>query len=671
LKSPAANPPVGEDLRTRLALIERLLSSDPAQAEAQAAELLASVPEQPMALLFQGIARRLLGNPAAAIEILSTLCQRWPDAPLAHLQLGLALRATGSNESAARSMRRAVEVQPEFGDAWLALADLMVATGDAAGADQAFARYLRHAAHDPDLAEAARGQRENRTAEAQALLRRRLERSPTDVAALYALAEIAVRETRLTEAEALLKQCMALAPSYRPARHNHAVVLMRQGKLSDALRESERLLAEEPANSAFHTLRAAILLRLGEYEEAARIYEHVLAQHPDQRGIWASLGHVLRTIGQRDRCIEAYRHAIAVAPEFGEAYWNLANLKTIEITDAELAAMRAQLEKPQLGAEDRIHFHFATAKALEDRGEYSESFRQYATGNRLRRQTVRYDARDLTDLVRRSRALFTRVFFDERAGWGAHSAEPIFIVGLPRSGSTLVEQILASHPAVEGTMELPHITAMASSLALRAGGQGSYPDVLAGIEEEELRQLGQAYLDGTRVHRKRGTPFFLDKMPNNFAHLGLIHLILPNARVVDVRRHPLACGFSLFKHLFAHGQSFSYSLEDIGCYYRDYVDFMAHIEAVLPARVHRVSYEALVTDTEVEVRRLLEHCGLPFEPACLSFYENKRAVSTPSSEQVRTPIFREALEHWRHYEPWLEPLKAKLGPLPEIYPAGG
>jgi tetratricopeptide (TPR) repeat protein len=385
--------------------------------------------------------------------------------------------------------------------------------------------------------------------------------------------------------------------------------------------------------------------------------------------VWASLGHVLRTIGRREQCVAAYRKAIALAPKFGEAYWNLANLKTLQITDPELESMCAQLENPDLGAEDRIHFHFATGKALEDRDAFPESFRHYAEGNRLRRQTVRYNADDLTDLVRRSRALFTGAFFAERTGWGASSADPIFIVGLPRAGSTLVEQILASHSAVEGTMELPHITGIAKSLAERAGGPAKYPDVLAGMGDEEFRELGRAYLEGTRVQRKLGTPFFLDKMPNNFTHLGLIHLIMPNARIVDVRRHPLACGFSLFKHLFANGQYFSYSLEDIGRYYRDYVELMAHFDAALPGRVHRVIYESLVNDTESEVRRLLEYCRLPFEPSCLSFYENRRAISTPSSEQVRTPIFREALDHWRHYEPWLDPLKAQLGSLIDTYPS--
>jgi tetratricopeptide (TPR) repeat protein len=663
LEASSANPQAGEDLRARLSLVEQLLSSDPARADAQAAELLAIAPGHPMALLFQGIARRLLGNAASAVEILSPLCQRWPDAPLAHLQLGLALRATGANGLAVQTLRRAVAIKTDFSDAWLALADLLTAMGDVAGADLAFATYIRHSARDPSLAEPAQALRENRTADAEALLRRHLERHPNDVVALCMLADVAVRHGRVATAETLLKACLQLAPSYRLARHNYAVALMRLDRPGDALREADRLLAEEPDNAAFRNLRGAICMQMAEYEEAAKSFEQVLQQHPEQPRVWASLGHVLRTIGRRDECIAAYRKAIALAPEFGEAYWNLANLKTLGIGDPELEAMRAQLERADLGADDRVHFHFAIGKALEERCAFEESFRHYAEGNRLRRQALRYNPDDLTELVRRSKALFTQEFFAERSGWGTESSGPIFIVGLPRAGSTLVEQILASHSAVEGTMELPHITGIAKSLAERAGGPRNYPEALAALKHEEFRERGNAYLEGTRAQRKRGTPFFLDKMPNNFAHLGLIHLILPNARIVDVRRHPLACGFSLFKHLFAHGQNFSYTLEDIARYYREYVELMVHFDAVVPGRVYRVVYESLVADTEAEVRRLLDYCGLPFEPACLSFYENKRAVSTPSSEQVRRPIFREALEHWRHYEPWLGPLKAQLGAL--------
>ncbi len=480
---------------------------------------------------------------------------------------------------------------------------------------------------------------------------------------------VADRYDRKSEAEALLMRCLELAPSYTRARHNYAVVLLRQNKAPAALRATDRLLAEEPKNPDFCKLRAAILVRLREYEESIKICEGLLDEDPNQPTVWTSIGHMLKSIGRREDSIEAYRKAIALAPHFGEPYWSLANLKTFQLSDPELESMRVELRKPDLRDEDRTQFHFAMGRALEDRGEFAESFQNYAEANRLRLKNNPYNAAELTDHVRRSLTLFTAEFFVGRASFGASAPDPIFVLGLPRSGSTLVEQILSSHSAVEGTMELPDIAAIAKSLDKSKTGpdEEKYPEALASMDQDALRKLGDSYIEQTCVQRKLDRPYFIDKMPNNFAHVGLIHLILPNACIIDVRRHPLACGLSLFKEHFARAQNFSYSLEEIGLYYRNYVEIMAHFNAVLPGRVYRVIYESLVNDTETEVRRLLEYCGLPFEESCLNFYENKRLVSTASSEQVRTPIFREGLDHWRHYEPWLGPLKAQLGSLIETY----
>jgi hypothetical protein len=326
--------------------------------------------------------------------------------------------------------------------------------------------------------------------------------------------------------------------------------------------------------------------------------------------------------------------------------------------------MRRQLADPALGAEDRLHFHYALGKALEDRGDYADSFRQYAEGARLRRAERPYDAAESHDQMLRSKALFTERFFAEREGGGSPAPDPIFIVGLPRAGSTLIEQILASHSAVEGTMELPDIAA----LARRLGRPGSrvegprYPEALADLNGAARTALGEEYIERTRIHRKKGRPLFIDKMPNNLHHIGLIQLILPNAKIIDARRAPMASCFSAFKQLFARGHAFSYDLTDLGLYYRDYVALMDHFDTVLPGRVWRVIYEDMVEDTERQVRRLLDYCGLPFEAACLRFHENDRPVRTASSEQVRRPIFREGLEQWRRYEPWLGPLAAALGP---------
>jgi tetratricopeptide (TPR) repeat protein len=384
-----------------------------------------------------------------------------------------------------------------------------------------------------------------------------------------------------------------------------------------------------------------------------------------------SYGHALKTAGRQSECVTTYRRAIELSPQLGEAYWSLANLKTFRFSEADITAMQAQLQRNDLGEEDRFHFHFSLGKAFEDARDYVRSFEHYDRGNALRREMVHYDAEETSQQVRRSKRLLTPELFEARAGCGSRAPDPIFIVGLPRAGSTLLEQILSSHPLVEGTMELPDILDMARSLGGgRARGRASkYPEILAELSAEELRELGEQYIANTRIQRKTDAPFFIDKMPNNFAHIGLIQLILPRAKIIDARRHPLGCCFSGFKQHFARGQPFTYGLDDIGRYYRDYVELMAHFDAVLPGRVHRVIYETMVDDTENEVRRLLDYCGLPFDARCLRFYENERAVRTASSEQVRRPIYRDGVDHWQHYESWLEPLKRALGPVLECYPA--
>jgi hypothetical protein len=355
----------------------------------------------------------------------------------------------------------------------------------------------------------------------------------------------------------------------------------------------------------------------------------------------------------------------------GEAYWSLANLKTFQFEAADLVAIQSALARTDLTAEDRTCFEFALGKALEDQADYAGAFAQYAAGNQRRKAQHGYEASEMSGLVARSRSLLTREFFAERAGFGAQAPDPIFIVGLPRAGSTLIEQILASHPEVEGTMELPDMIAIVRQLTgARSGPEDTpYPALLGDLSAERCLALGNQYLERTRPHRKRNVRFFIDKMPNNFAHLGLIQLLVPNARIIDARRHPLGCCFSAYKQYFARGQSFSYSLEDLGQYYHDYVELMAHFDQVLPGRVHRVIYEKLVADTEGEVRSLLDYCGLAFDERCLKFYENERAVRTASSEQVRRPIYREGLDHWRHFESWLDPLKGTLGSVLASYPA--
>jgi tetratricopeptide (TPR) repeat protein len=514
---------------------------------------------------------------------------------------------------------------------------------------------------NPLLVEAAAALVAGDLRKAELILRPYLSDDPFDVAAIRMMAELAGRLGRYRDAEALLRRALELAPGFRPARSNLATVLHRQNRSAEALEQLDLLLAEDPENPSHANLKAAALGRIGEFDEAIELYESVLAKAPDQPKIWMSYGHVLKTVGRQPDSIAAYRRAIALRPGLGEVWWSLANLKTYRFDDADVAAMQAALEGPGLSDDDRLHLHFALGKALEDRGEAEASFRHYAQGNAIRRTQLPYDPEDTAEQVARAKAIYTPDFFAARAGWGCPAPDPIFILGMPRAGSTLIEQILASHSQVEGTMELPDIPALAARI-------GSGPKPLADYSADEIRALGEEYLDRTRIQRKTARPFFIDKLPNNWAHVGLIRLILPNAKIVDARRHPLASCFSNFKQHFARGQSFTYGLRDVGLYYAAYVELMAHFDAVLPGAVHRVIYERLVDDTEGQIRALLDAMRLPFEPACLRFWETERAVRTASSEQVRRPINRDGLEPWKPYDPWLAPLKEALGDVLACYP---
>jgi tetratricopeptide (TPR) repeat protein len=615
-------------------------------------------------------ASRLLGTrPRLAAEQACEILKVIPRQAQAMLILGLARAASGEVDGSIDALTHTVSLRPDLPDAWLALADQLRTRGDAEAADRAYAHYIKAATRDPRLMGAAAALCDNRIPEAEALLRAHLEQQPNDVAALRMLAEVAARLLRYCDSQRLLERCLELAPSFDAARHNYATVLNRQGRSAEALQQCARLLAKEPRNPGYRSLQAAIAANLGDYAEAISAYESVLREYPQQPKLWMSYGHALRTTGKVPESIAVYRRALSMESTLGEAWWSLANLKTFRFSDADVLAVRQALSRKDLSDEDRLHFEFALGKALEDAASYQESFTHYAAGNALRRTQHGYDPGENSRFVLRSKQLLTREFFAERAGAGAAARDPIFIVGLPRAGSTLIEQMLASHPLVEGTMELPQLPKLARELAgPKQEEEGTFLRRLASLSRDELRALGERYLADTRIMRKTDAPFFIDKMPNNCMYVGLIHLILPNAVIIDARRHPLGCGFSCFKQHFARGQWFTYGLGDLGRYYRDYVELMAHFDAVLPGRLGRVFYETLIAAPETELRRLLAHCGLPFEAACLKFYENDRAVRTASSEQVRQPIFREAVEHWRHYEPWLDPLKQALGDALTEYP---
>ncbi len=522
------------------------------------------------------------------------------------------------------------------------------------------------ALRNPAMLAAALALFDNRLHDAEPLLRARLKENPFDVAAIRMMAEVAGRIGRYKDAETLLRRAIVLAPGFLAARSNLATVLYRQHRVKDALAELDTLIEYEPDDVGNANLRAAAMGQVGNYDEAIKLYEHVLKRASKHPKIWMSYGHALKTVGRQADSITAYRNAISFAPQLGEAWWSLANLKTVKFDDGDIAAMEGALGKNDLSNEDRFHLHFALGKAYEDRRIADTAFGHYDQGNALRRANIDYDAGVTTAHVDAAIALLTPEFLAARAGHGSPAADPIFILGMPRAGSTLIEQILSSHSMVEGTMELPDIPAIAG----RLGGIDQWPQRLTTATADALRRMGESFLETTRIQRKSDKPYFIDKLPNNWINIALILAILPNARIIDARRHPMGCCFSNFKQHFARGQNFSYSLSDIGHYYADYVRLMRHVDVVAPGCVVRVIYEDMVADSEAETRRLLDALGLPFEEACLSFYKNDRAVRTPSSEQVRQPIFTSGTEQWQMFAPWLGPLEDALGDVLTEYHDG-
>lgn len=480
--------------------------------------------------------------------------------------------------------------------------------------------------------------------------------------ALSLMAREAARQGRPGEAIALLRRSLAEAPGDATARHHLAHLLQQQHRYDEALAELERLLARDAAHPRWRQMKASILESTGDAAQAAALHRALADEHPESPECWLNLGHALRAAGQRDEAIAAYRRAIGCRPGYGLAWWGLANLRSAVFADADLPAMQDQLARGDIDPVDRAALHYAIGQAHEDRRAYEPAFQAWQQGNALMRERIRYEPGTLTRAVAHQRAVFTPAFFAGHEGAGCPAPEPIFIVGRPRSGSTLVEQMLASHPAIEATAELPYIADLAAGLLphrdIAFGTE--YLNALQRLPATELSALGEAYLQRARRHRRLGRPFFIDKMPANFFHVGFIQAILPNAKIIDVRRQPVACGLSIFKSFSSKG---SITLAELGCFHRDYLDLMAHFDDARPGRIHHVGYEALVDEPEAEIRRLLGHLGLPFDERCLRFHETQRTVLTPSSEQVRRPLFKDALDHWRHFEPWLAPLAGGLGPV--------
>lgn len=645
----------------------KAIERDPARAATLCRTALQANPNSGDARLVLSEALRRTGSLEEAQALAAADVQARPNWFGAHRQLGVILADRKQHLPAATALRRAGELNPAHPTIWRDVAEQLQLAGDIKGAQAMYAHYGLTSPGDPRLARAAElmGGELRDVEGAEKLILAVLSQHPDDVVALRALAEAHGRAGRSDKAEETLRRALEIAPDFGYARHSLGQLLMGLARLEDAQREVQRLLLQDPRNTGSRRLQAALLNTLGEHDEAIAVYEGLLKDAPDHAGTWMSIGHVLKTVDRTDEAIEAYRKSIAIEPGMGVSYWSLANLKSVRFSAAEVAQMEAQLQRGKLDATDRINMLYALGKAYEDAKQSAEAFKAYAEGAALYRASVQYDPTEVPAFVALSQKLLTKQFFAERVGAGCEAQDPIFIVGLPRAGSTLIEQILASHSMVEGTMELGDLNAIAATME---DGPNSYLNALPGLDAGTRRALGETYLRTTRVQRKLGRPLFINKMPNDFRHIGLIQLILPNAKIIDARRNPMACGWSCFKQHFAMGQLYTYDLAELGAYYAEYVKLMAHYDAVLPGRVHRVIHEELVTDPEPHIRALLEYCGLPFEDAVLRPHETKRAVRTASSEQVRKPISAAGLNDWRPYEPFLGPLKQALGPVLDAYP---
>ena len=649
-----------EVLRLR-ALLEK---GEFATALADAETLRKQVPENRDVWYVIAVSQRYLQRIPDALATLAQFEQLHPSFSRLFQERGHCHVALKEAEPAIESFLRAVAINPALPASWNALKILFKITGRTADADIAGRHVAKLATLPTEVITATSLFSDGEIVPAEQLIRRFLLRHGDHVEAMRLLAKIGMKLDVYDDPELLLEHALRLEPDYHAMRYDYVLVLLARHKHVQALEQIERLLELEPRNRAYRITHATVWVGVGKHEEAIAEYGEVLKETPRAADVHLSVAHALKTLGRQPEAVASYRTAFEIRPGFGDAYWSLANLKTYRFSVEDIAQMREQERAPNIGIEDRYHLCFALGKALEDRGDYADSFAHYRRGNALKKADLRFKIEPIERNARLQAAVCTREFFEARRGCGWESADPIFIVGLPRSGSTLLEQILASHSQVEGTAELPNILRFVAEFQGRDPDTRAprYPAILEQLDAADFRKLGEKYLADTRVYRS-GKPRFVDKMPNNFRHLGLIHLILPNARIIDARREPMACCFSNFKQLFASGQEFTYDIEDIARYYRSYAQLMRHWDEALPGKILRIQYEDVVEDLEGNVRRILDFCGLPFEPACLEFHKTERSVRTASSEQVRRPIFKDGVDQWRHFEPWLGALRSALGDL--------
>ncbi|ADN75339.1 sulfotransferase [Ferrimonas balearica DSM 9799] len=624
-------------------------------------QVLSEAPEHRQGLYLAAVCHRYLKQWKPAERHLTRLLQLDPHYGRAHQEQGHTLLAQGKLQPAADAYRHAVSQNPALVASWAALARLAQHAGDGELAQRALAHHQHFKALPPTLVTVNSLLHEGKLLKAEQLCRSFLQQHPSHIEAMRLLAQLAAKLNVLDDAEVLLDSALQLEPGNRQVRFDLVQVLHRRQKYAESLLQAETLRDSEPGNPSFDTAYANQLVAVGRFDEALALYDQVLAKLPDNANLHLVKGHALKTLGRQPEAIEAYQASYRHRPGYGDACWSLANLKTYRFSDAELSRMQQDEAAPGRSVEDRFHLCFALGKALEDRGQFEQAFDYYARGNQLKQSQSRYRPESMARDLKLQAQHINADLVASKAGLGCTAPDPIFIVGMPRAGSTLLEQIIASHPQVDGTMELPDIAAMAHRLngRRRVDEAPAYPANLVDLDGDTLRQMGQQYLDQTRIHRQ-GAPRFIDKMPNNFRHIGLIKLILPNAKIIDARRDPMACCFSNFKQLFAEGQEFSYSLDNMAAYYRGYERLMAHFDQVFPGQILRVQYEDVVADLEQQVSRILDYLELPFDERCLAFHKTQRSVRTASSEQVRQPLYRSGLEQWRNFETQLAPLERAL-----------
>jgi tetratricopeptide (TPR) repeat protein len=586
----------------------------------------------------------------------------------AHQEQGHLYRQQKYHTEALQAYQYATQINPALESSWSAQAVLCQTLNKPELGQQALMQLKRLKSLPKAIVSITDLLALGRLAKAEELCRQVLARQPRNIEAMRLLASIASQMGALSEAELLLESAVVFDPDNTQVRVDYVQLLRRRQKFKESLDQAGQLLATAPDNPQLKSLYAIESMQMGDYDTALEFFDSVLQQLPNDATTLTSRGHALKTTGNTAAAIDSYRAATQAKPDYGEAYYSLANLKTYQFTEQELKDIQVIDKRHKLGLMDRVYISFALGKAFEDLKDFSRAFDYYQRGNALKKQQCTYKAEKMSaDLTSQCR-FFTAAQCAKLKDYGDNSPDPIFIVGLPRAGSTLLEQILASHSMVDGTLELPNILTISQELRRRGeeGNKLGYPDIIAELNEDELAQLGSRYLKETKIHRQ-GAPFFIDKMPNNFRHIGLIKLILPNAKIIDARRHPAACCFSAFKQLFAEGQEFTYSLDDIAQYYIDYVELMDHWDTVLPGEVLRVHYEDMTSDIESQVERILNYCGLPFEAGCLEFHKTKRAVRTASSEQVRQPIYQSGVDHWQNFGTQLQPLLSTLAPTIKRY----